>query len=57
MIDSTKIKEKVDIEEIIKKIKEFSTEQIEFTPHTFFRLSQKQRGIFTCEELKRILFN
>jgi len=32
-------------------------EEIECTKHTLFRLSQKQRQVFNCEELKRILLH
>jgi len=55
MFDSTKIKKRVNIEDFIRLIKDYSQEQIECTQHTFFRLSQKQREIFTCEKLKMIL--
>ncbi len=57
MFNNTKIKKRVDINEFVKFIKEYKKEQIECTDHTFFRLSQKQREIFTCEELKKILFD
>jgi len=53
--DSTKIKKKVEIKDFINIIKKYNAEQIECTIHTFFRLSQKQRKIFTSEELKNIL--
>ena len=53
----TKIKKKVNVQDFIKLIKRYKTEQIECTEHTFFRLSQKQRKIFDCEELKKILMN
>jgi len=57
MFNNKKIKKRVDINEFVKFIKEYKKEQIECTDHTFFRLSQKQREIFTCEELKKILFD
>ena len=53
--DNTKIKKKIEIKDFINIIKKYNAEQIECTVHTFFRLSQKQRKIFTCEELKSIL--
>jgi len=56
-LDSTKIKKKIEIQDFIKLIKKYKPEHIECTDHTFFRLSQKQREIFTCEELKKILLN
>lgn len=55
MIENTKIEKKIDIKEFIDFIKEYKKENIECTLHTFFRLSEKQRKIDTCEELKRIL--
>ena len=55
MFEETKIEKKVDIDEFLKFIKEYSKEQIECTPHTFFRLSEKQRKIYTCDELRHIL--
>lgn len=57
MFNNTKIKKRVDIDKLVKFIKEYKKEQVECTDHTFFRLSQKQRKIFTCEELRRILFD
>ena len=55
MFEETKIEKKVDIEEFIGFIKEHDKKQIECTEHTFFRLSEKQRKIYTCDELRRIL--
>jgi len=55
MFNETKIKKRVEIEEFIGFIKEYKSEQIECTPHTFFRLSEKQRKIYTCDELRKIL--
>jgi hypothetical protein len=55
MFDDTKIKEKISSKKFLKTIREYSAEKIECTSHTFFRLSQKQREIFTSDELKEIL--
>ena len=57
IFENTKIKEKINTEEFVKFLSNYQPTQIECTPHTFFRLSQKQRRIFTCRELKRILIN
>ena len=57
MLNSTKIKRKIEINNFIQLTQNYSKTQIECTPHTFFRLSQKQREIFTCDELKRILIH
>ncbi len=54
MFKETKIKKKVDIKEFLDFLKNYNKENIECTSHTFFRLSEKQREIFTCDELKRI---
>jgi hypothetical protein len=55
MFEETTIKKRVEIEEFIKFIKEYKIGQIECTTHTFFRLSEKQRKIHTCDELRKIL--
>ena len=55
MFDETKIKEKLGLDEFLKLIRKYSSEQIECTSHTFFRLSQKQREVFNCGELRKIL--
>ena len=53
--EGNKIKKKVEVKEFLKFLKEYGSEQIECTHHTFFRLSEKQRKIFTCEQLKEII--
>jgi hypothetical protein len=55
MFDKTKIAKRVDVKEFISLLRKYKKEQIEYTEHTFFRLSEKQRKIFTCDELKRVL--
>lgn len=55
MLNSTKIKEKIDVRDFSEIIHKYKRENIECTAHTFFRLSQKQRKIFICEELRKIL--
>jgi len=55
MFDETKIEKRVDIEEFIKFIQEYGEGQIECSEHTFFRLSEKQRKVYTCNELKKII--
>ena len=54
-MNPTKVKEKLKTEDFLREIKKFRKEQIECTRHTFFRLSESQRKIYTCNELKRIL--
>ncbi|MCK5624770.1 hypothetical protein KAI04_02930 [Candidatus Pacearchaeota archaeon] len=57
MIEEHKVKDKIKISIFLKKIKEYGYENIEATAHTFFRLSQKQREVYTEEVLKKIIFN
>ena len=57
IFENTQIKKKINPEEFAKFLLNYQPAQIECTPHTFFRLNQKQRKIFTCKELKRILIN
>ena len=55
MFNDTKIKKKIDNNEFNSLIHKESLQKIECTPHTFFRLNEKQREIFTCKELKKVL--
>ena len=57
MIEEHKIKEKISIKTFIEKINNYGYENVEATSHTFLRLSQKQRKIYTEKELKETLFN
>ncbi len=57
MLESTKIVKKIAAEKLFKTIKKYSKEDVECTIHTFFRLSEKQREVFTGEELRKILLN
>ena len=51
----TAIKIKIEVKNFLSLIKKYRDEQITCTKHTIFRLSEKQREIITCDELKRIL--
>lgn len=55
MFERTKIEKRVEIEGFIKFVREYKLKQIECTNHIFFRLSEKQRKIYNCDELRRIL--
>ena len=55
MFKGTNIEKRVEIEELIKFLRKYKSRQIECTSHTFIRLSEKQRKIYTCDELRRIL--
>ena len=50
-----RIVKKIEIQEFSNIIKGYSEDKIECTKHTFFRLSQKQRNIYTSKELINIL--
>jgi len=55
MFEETKIKEKVGIQKFLRVIQKYSDKDIVCTQHTFFRLSEKQRKIFTCKDLREVL--
>ena len=57
MFNETKIRKKVGVKEFLDFIKDYKKDQIECTHHTFFRLSEKQRKIFTCDGLRKVLLN
>ena len=57
MLDEHKVTEKIKVSEFIKEVKEYGYDYIEATKHTFFRLREKQRKIYTEETLKKIIFN
>ena len=57
MLDDHKIKEKIKVSKFIKEVRDYGSNYIEATEHTFIRLSQKQRKIYTEESLKKIIFN
>lgn len=55
MFEDTRIKEKVEVSVFLERVKKIKPEKIECTKHTFFRLSEKQRTIYTEAELRRII--
>jgi len=55
MVEGNKIVEKVEIEDFIELVRRYSSEQIECTNHTFFRLSEEQRKVFKCDNLKEYI--
>jgi len=56
MFDEHKKEGKLKITEFAGKLEHYGKENTESTSHTFFRLDEKQRKIYTEEELKNILF-
>jgi len=57
MLDGNRIRERVDSAEFIGRLKAYGRDNVTCTSHAFFRLSRKQRKIFTCESIRDILFN
>ncbi|HLD55113.1 MAG TPA: hypothetical protein VJB35_02520 [Candidatus Nanoarchaeia archaeon] len=57
MINEHKSNGKIRIDVFFKKVKAYTAKNIEFTFHSNFRLSEKQRKIYTQEEIVRIIFN
>ena len=55
MIDLNKIKRKIPINDFVALIRKYSPENIEDSGHAFKRLSQRQRELFTIEEVRKIL--
>jgi len=55
MLDPNKIKKKVLVNDFITTIRKYAPDQIEDSGHAFKRLSQRQREIFTIEEMRNIL--
>ena len=52
---STRIKAKIEVKDFTNLIKKYKKEHVECTKHTFFRLNEAQRKIYTADELTRIL--
>jgi len=55
MIKGYKIEKLEAIAVFTERMKNFDENTIECTIHTFFRLSEKQRKVLNCDELKRFL--
>ena len=56
MLDPNKITRKIPVNDFIALIRKYSPENIEDSGHAFKRLSQRQRELFTIEEVRNILF-
>ena len=50
------INREISVKEFQEQLAYYSKEQVQCTDHTFFRLSEKQRKLFKCEEIKEMLF-
>lgn len=46
-----RIEQKIEVEEFLNLIESYDRGSIEYTKHTFFRLSEKQRKIFKDENI------
>ena len=57
MVYGNRITKKIDVDEFLDIIKEYSKDQIECSHHTFIRLSEEQREIFNCETVIEYLFH
>ena len=55
MLDPNKIKRKIPVNDFIVLIRKYKYEDIGDSGHAFKRLSQKQRELFTLEEIRKIL--
>lgn len=52
-----RIAKTIDISEFKEMLKNYRREHVICTEHTFFRLSEKQRKLFTCEKIKEYIFD
>jgi len=57
MIKGHRIETFEEIPTFLDRLSSFSENTIECTEHTLFRLSEKQRKVFTCDELKQLLLH
>jgi len=57
MVQGHRIKRKISIEQFSTLIKNYSSENISCTDHTFFRLSEKQRKLLKCETIKNYILD
>ncbi len=57
IIKGHRIETKIEGKTFIDLISEYKDKEINCTSHTFFRLSEKQRTFFKCEELKEYILN
>lgn len=55
MVKGHRIKSKVSVADFVENVGFYEKESIKCSPHAFFRLSEKQRKIFTCEELESFI--
>ena len=55
MINSTKIKESVEVTKFLDMIESYGMEGIVCTPYTLWRLGSREKGTFTCNRLKEYL--
>ncbi len=55
MIRGHRIEKREDIRKFLQTIGYYTEDNIYCTQHTFFRLSEKQRKVFKCENLKEFL--
>jgi len=57
MVPGHKIKKKIEISKFLEMIQEYEEKDLETTNHTFFRLNETQREVYTEEKIKEIFFN
>jgi len=55
MIKGHKIERKEETGIFLERIRLYADAEIECTSHTFFRLNGKQRKVFKCGDIKRII--
>ena len=57
MIKGHRIEKFEEVKNFLNRIEAYDETRMESTKHTLFRLSERQRKVFSCENLKRILLH
>ena len=57
MVEGHRIERKIKVNSFIEMMKHYSIENLQCTIHTFIRLSDKQRKIFKCDNVKEYLLS
>lgn len=55
MIIGHRIEKKINANEFLELVGNYSKDRIHCTEHTFFRLSENQRKLYKCDEIKNYL--
>ena len=57
MRHANRMRKLVDASAFMETARNYGPERIQCSSHTFFRLSQRQRAVFTCDSIRHMLLN